>query len=58
MVFPVFASKAYRNFDSGASCLLKIFAKVGIFGFLLGNRQKIAVLGNATFSGQPGKMPG
>jgi hypothetical protein len=32
------------------------FAKVAFSGFLLGNRQKIAVVANADFSRQGGKM--
>jgi hypothetical protein len=34
------------------------FTKVGFSGFLLGNRQKIAVLGNANFYLWSAKMAG
>jgi hypothetical protein len=37
---------------------LPLFAKVGFSGFSLGNRQKIAVLGNANFFSLSAKLPG
>jgi hypothetical protein len=37
---------------------LPLFAKVAFSGFFLGNRQKIAVVANATFFRQGGKMAG
>jgi hypothetical protein len=40
------------------SPLKEIFAKVGFSGFLLGNREKIAVVGNANFSSFSAKIPG